>query len=478
MSNSKARGFLEDILANPDDDAPRLIYADWLDENGDAARAEFIRVQIERTTLPEWDPRQVRLRLREEALLKLHGRKWKAELPRLQDVTWKEFRRGFVATARFTRFSVINANASACWAATPVEAISVRWPRKGEPCERLAPLAGLRELSFLETPVEVAPLADSPLLSTLRVLSISGLWATGFRRLAGSPHLGNLATLRVPFNSIGNEGIDALLGAKSLNALTELDLSDHGRTGRHRGDPVIEAETVATLVAWPGMNRLCSLKMSCTGVGQSGLRTLLRSPGAKGLKVLALQYNELDSAAMQEFDAALPELQLDVLDLGGNLLGNRGAKYLANAFCLRELKTLVLDSCGITIAGARSLAKALFIGSLRKLHINNNNFGSKGLRELLDSNPRNLHTLEMALACLTNEGVVYLAEAPASDSLLDANLCLNDVDDRSLKALASSNYLRNLLVLCLMSSTFSFSAAAKRTLRKSPLGKRLAVLEL
>ena len=38
--------FLRAICENPDDDAPRLIYADWLDENGDSERAEFIRLQI------------------------------------------------------------------------------------------------------------------------------------------------------------------------------------------------------------------------------------------------------------------------------------------------------------------------------------------------------------------------------------------------------------------------------------------------
>ena len=37
--------FLADILAHPDDDTPRLIYADWLDGHGEPERAEFIRVQ-------------------------------------------------------------------------------------------------------------------------------------------------------------------------------------------------------------------------------------------------------------------------------------------------------------------------------------------------------------------------------------------------------------------------------------------------
>lgn len=43
------QGLLQAILDNPDDDAPRLIYADWLEENGNPERAEFIRVQIELT---------------------------------------------------------------------------------------------------------------------------------------------------------------------------------------------------------------------------------------------------------------------------------------------------------------------------------------------------------------------------------------------------------------------------------------------
>lgn len=39
--------FMAAILANPDDDAPRLIYADWLEEQGDSDRSEFIKVQCE-----------------------------------------------------------------------------------------------------------------------------------------------------------------------------------------------------------------------------------------------------------------------------------------------------------------------------------------------------------------------------------------------------------------------------------------------
>lgn len=45
---AEADAFLQVNLAHPDDDAPRLMYADWLEEYGNAespARAELIRVQ-------------------------------------------------------------------------------------------------------------------------------------------------------------------------------------------------------------------------------------------------------------------------------------------------------------------------------------------------------------------------------------------------------------------------------------------------
>ena len=41
------------VLREPGDDNVRLVYADWLQEHGDEARAEFIRVQVEIAAAPE-----------------------------------------------------------------------------------------------------------------------------------------------------------------------------------------------------------------------------------------------------------------------------------------------------------------------------------------------------------------------------------------------------------------------------------------
>jgi uncharacterized protein (TIGR02996 family) len=53
--------FLAAVCAAPADDLPRLLLADWLDEQGDAARAEIIRLQVSAAgLLPGPDPRTER----------------------------------------------------------------------------------------------------------------------------------------------------------------------------------------------------------------------------------------------------------------------------------------------------------------------------------------------------------------------------------------------------------------------------------
>jgi uncharacterized protein (TIGR02996 family) len=44
---SEEEALLRAICIEPEDDTPRLVYADWLDENGQPERASFIRFQIQ-----------------------------------------------------------------------------------------------------------------------------------------------------------------------------------------------------------------------------------------------------------------------------------------------------------------------------------------------------------------------------------------------------------------------------------------------
>src|SRR5262249_37700728 len=85
--------FLRAVRERPDDDGPRLVYADWLDGRGDP-RGDSIRARCEPPRLPADDERRPDLHARAEALLAAHEADWLGPwADRLAD--WR-FARGFL----------------------------------------------------------------------------------------------------------------------------------------------------------------------------------------------------------------------------------------------------------------------------------------------------------------------------------------------------------------------------------------------
>src|SRR5258708_4338317 len=83
--------FLQASKEQPDDDTPRLILADWLEDHDEEPRAEFLRVQLQ-LAQPGKHPRRRALRERELQLVTQHAAGWLAPLPS-QTSTWS-FHRG------------------------------------------------------------------------------------------------------------------------------------------------------------------------------------------------------------------------------------------------------------------------------------------------------------------------------------------------------------------------------------------------
>ena len=86
------------VCDNPAEDTPRLVFADWRDENGEPERAEFIRLQIGLSKLPGGEQRQ-KTWSREKELLKVHAEEWAEPLAEFASDFFGEpfeFRRGFV----------------------------------------------------------------------------------------------------------------------------------------------------------------------------------------------------------------------------------------------------------------------------------------------------------------------------------------------------------------------------------------------
>ena len=204
------------VLAHPEDDLPRLVYADYLEETGDAVqikRAEFIRVQCE---LARSEPRPagsltesiLALRTRERILQSEYREAWLAPLRRRGEPLFSpschgHFRRGFVEIV---------------W----MPARQFLWK-----AELLFDRAPVRELRVTLTTIdEVAELMNGPQIARLEALDLSDrkLGDRAAFEAVRSPSLRSLHHLRL--NACGLTDVSAVDLADSALARTlhSLDL--------------------------------------------------------------------------------------------------------------------------------------------------------------------------------------------------------------------------------------------------------------
>jgi uncharacterized protein (TIGR02996 family) len=282
------------VLHAPADDAPRLVYADWLEKHGQVERAEFIRVQIELDRLPHKGGHGgAALRQRERALLKAHEADWRSAFPAHPAIRWGPFERGFVGSvavypveeeqfaARKVR-RLLAQLAEGCdrapitrfhfFGPTPANARALgRWPwlaRFTSLHLEMDPQSGI----CIEA-IGVRALARSPHLAHLRHLELGGqeIGPEGARALAASPHLGRLTSLGLSENEVGDAGAKALAGSGHLGNLTSLDL-----TGNE-----IEDEGAAALAASPHLAGLQVLKLADNDIGTEAARALRKRFGKR-----------------------------------------------------------------------------------------------------------------------------------------------------------------------------------------------------
>ena len=290
-------GLLRACQDAPDDDAPRLVLADWLEERGgpnDDVFAELIRVQCRRARLKEQTPEHKALVSREQELLGRHrddvlgplgayGHLWRGLLDVL--IRYSPFFSGEVTAALHGGPGV--------WLDTLVV--------YGVP------------------PTHAARLAARRCLSRLRVLSVSGTWHDGaLITLIASPHLTHLRKL--------------ILGVRGISAGGARALAD-----------------------WPGLARLQHLDLTGNPIGDDGLAALAAGPGASGLRVLHLANVKTGPAGVRAL-AESPHLAgLRELDLGVNFLGDEAATHLAGSAHLGGLQRLLVRNTAMSEAGRQAL---------------------------------------------------------------------------------------------------------------------------
>jgi uncharacterized protein (TIGR02996 family) len=203
MTDDRA-AFLAAIRANPEDDACRLVFADWLQEHGEEARSEFVRAQVSAARLDDLDPVRVRLDRRAAELLATNETKWFAPFKAggKSVVTERGFLTGVEIGAKRLREKAQDFFArEPLWSVHPVSL----QPDRENLDKMMAVLASTRELAFtgLSGSLKSVPIAgwskilDSPTLGSVHSLRLVGndMPLASQARLFVTPHPCNVRRL-------------------------------------------------------------------------------------------------------------------------------------------------------------------------------------------------------------------------------------------------------------------------------------------
>jgi uncharacterized protein (TIGR02996 family) len=218
----EADAFLDAIFDHPDEDTPRLVYADWLQEHDQENYAQFIRLQCAAAREPFWSDEANRLW---EDIGRVWNRLsgewwpmtrdyWIVPIGRSERLDAIHFERGFlragcaVTDDQFLRYVP---EETCCW-----------W-LPGPRCSLLLmppgvwkPLAGLPQLRRVGNIRLAAPYENENWDSEWLPDEIT--------ELLRSPHLSNVSTLDVSARWLTRDVVDALLTAPNLSSLERLEI--------------------------------------------------------------------------------------------------------------------------------------------------------------------------------------------------------------------------------------------------------------
>jgi uncharacterized protein (TIGR02996 family) len=278
------------IAAHPEEDTPRLAYADWLDEHAGGLpepasariRAEFIRIQCELKKLEHLPAEQQRLHIhlwqRQQVLLDNHRRDLLGPLG--DDITYFDvvFDRGFASELNIPD-EVFLKHAETVGDLRPTP--RVRLVQAGSVLHQLLSRSELGLVEALTVWAEydnfgedeASDLAACPHLTRLEVLKLveCHIGEAGLNLIAHSPNLPRLIELDLSGSEISDEGVRLLVGSPLWPRLKRLELERN---------PVSDDGADVLVNAAP-TSRLEYLNLRFTGITPEARPRLLREYGGR-----------------------------------------------------------------------------------------------------------------------------------------------------------------------------------------------------
>ena len=316
---------IEGIRLAPRDPLPRLVCADWLEENDFPAQAQLVRVQCRLVGLSDRTSEYTALRTLESQLVSEVGDRI-ADWP--GGIRPQEFDRGFYSHVT----------------------------------------CGVDDLPILERgdhpPMPIDSLTLHSLAGGVDRASLSAIWGR-IRSLNLGDGLGAWTISRMFANvgstaGIGGRDLEVFLERADLSNLESLTIEFHHRVGR----------TGLQALCKTRLPRLRELALVAQGIADADLPLLASAPWLDQLDSLTLWGNRITSVGAAYISGHLPELAgLTKLDLSGNPLRADGLAALLRSPWGDRLEVLKLADCGLFDISLRTLARSPALRHLRELDL-------------------------------------------------------------------------------------------------------------
>jgi uncharacterized protein (TIGR02996 family) len=248
------------MCERPWDTSLRLQYADWLQQNGQAQWAVFVRDQCRNPdhSLSHFQALYMFDLFDEVGKFDPYESDWLKKLPKLPGVCWvgSSFKGGFIHHVGFRPATAFLKHAATAFAATPIDSISLERLNVESLREILTSslLSRLESLALLGRYGDegMRLLAACPYLTRLKWLHLLeyGCGDDGAEALAASPYLGNLQNLYfIRGHQVGDRGALALAKSPNLGSVTFLAFNETERLSR----PVVDElkKRFQNLDGWP-----------------------------------------------------------------------------------------------------------------------------------------------------------------------------------------------------------------------------------
>lgn len=479
------KALLRDVVDSPEDDAPLLRYADWLEQQG-SPQGEFIRVDCQLEHMAEDDPTRPPLDARWSELYEAHAEAIVSPLKKVrlmpvlagQNYPALSLKRGVLGRVYVEKPRVFPKRMAELFALAPlidelildfdgmplveivacpemaqVRSLEIRGSFRGDTEEAVKALAqslttaGLRELTLShheigpEGALQLAKAAFRPKLRRL-VLTGERIGTEGLSAILAADDFECLRALDLSDNDLDGDAVEKLARCRSLRTLEELNLHDN-RDAAY-GLPALAEATFAESLRVLDVSKmdphpedviafmrgrfahLESLDISSSQIDRSGFDRLADTDWIQGLRELSLHYNNLDASSAERL-AAIPFTRLAKMTLYNNALGDAGMEALAASAHFAALEELDLRTCSIGVRGAQALAKSRAFPKLKRLLLSDNDIGFGGAAALAKAKNFALESLWVETASVGVKGKKLLQER-YGDKM---EFCGPDPDDES-----------------------------------------------